>query len=63
MTLGELNMADIFESDPIGPFDAVGYVIFVIFLFFMPIVLINLTVGANAKLSLNFLMLNISSLL
>ncbi|XP_033631150.1 transient receptor potential cation channel subfamily A member 1-like [Asterias rubens] len=45
MTLGELNKADIFESDPIGPFDAVAYTIFVIFLFFMPIVLINLTVG------------------
>ena len=46
MTLGEINKADLLDTDePLHPFTDVAYVLVVLFLFLMPMVLINLTVS------------------
>ncbi|XP_002741541.2 transient receptor potential cation channel subfamily A member 1-like [Saccoglossus kowalevskii] len=45
MTLGELDYTDIFYAEDLAPFDVTAHVLFVIFIFLMPIVLMNLLVG------------------
>ncbi|XP_072042795.1 transient receptor potential cation channel subfamily A member 1-like [Amphiura filiformis] len=49
MTLGEINKSDILDDTDIdlGPFEEVANVLMVIFLFVMPMVLINLTIGIS----------------
>ncbi|XP_070579650.1 transient receptor potential cation channel subfamily A member 1-like [Ptychodera flava] len=45
MTLGELDYSDMFYSTSLEPFDTTTYFIFIVFIFLMPIVLMNLLVG------------------
>ncbi|XP_070579658.1 transient receptor potential cation channel subfamily A member 1-like [Ptychodera flava] len=47
MTIGELDYADMFHNDEVDtePFETAAQVLFVVFLFLMPIVLMNLMVG------------------
>ncbi|XP_077979567.1 transient receptor potential cation channel subfamily A member 1-like [Glandiceps talaboti] len=46
MTIGEIDYVDIFHSGiSLYPFNTISHVLFVIFLFLMPIVLMNLLVG------------------
>ncbi|XP_077862816.1 uncharacterized protein LOC102805597 [Saccoglossus kowalevskii] len=48
MTIGEFDYADIFHTDTsLEPFEASSRIVFVIFLFLMPIVLINLMIGIS----------------
>ena len=45
MTLGEIEFGDNFVTEPLGAFETDVYVLLFIFLFLMPIVLMNLMVG------------------
>ncbi|XP_072044953.1 transient receptor potential cation channel subfamily A member 1-like [Amphiura filiformis] len=48
MTLGEINKSDLFDSgESLEPYTEIAYIIFVCFLFLMPMVLINLTIGIS----------------
>ena len=45
MTLGEINKSDLLDSEnSLHPFESIANILMVIFLFLMPMVLINLTV-------------------
>ncbi|XP_022091401.1 transient receptor potential cation channel subfamily A member 1-like isoform X2 [Acanthaster planci] len=46
MTLGEINKSDIFDAGiSLSPFEHAGHILFILFLFMMPMVLMNLTIG------------------
>ena len=45
MTLGEINKADLLDSgQSLEPYEEIANIVFIAFLFLMPMVLINLTV-------------------
>lgn len=47
MMLGELNKDDIFNAEQsLAPFGVIVYILFIVFLFLMPMVLNNLTVSS-----------------
>ena len=51
MTLGEINKSDLFDTGmDLYPFEEVALVLFLLFIFLMPMVLINLTVSMNFNL-------------
>ncbi|XP_070579660.1 transient receptor potential cation channel subfamily A member 1-like [Ptychodera flava] len=47
MTIGEFEYEDIFHDKPLDPFDSSSRILFSVFLFLMPIVLINLMIGIS----------------
>ncbi len=52
MTLGEINKEDLFDSEvDLHPHEEVASILFLMFIFLMPMVLINLTVSCKKSVA------------
>ena len=54
MTLGEIEFQDVFVDAELGPFTADAYLLLAVFLFLMPIVLMNLMVSNIGRQTIKF---------